>query len=80
MAMHSQLGDILGDTPGQDLEVLVAAAHHSVEAGALLRALGPWDATRLLLTCTGHRRHNVTGSQLVVPQALRDAGFSALHL
>lgn len=52
---HSQLGDVLGDAPGQGLEVLVAAADHGVQAGALLRALGPRDAARLLLTCTGHK-------------------------
>lgn len=50
---HSQLRDVLGDAPGQGLEVLVAAADHGVEAGALLRALGPRDAACLLLTCTG---------------------------
>jgi len=54
-ARHSQLGDVLGDALGQGLEVLVAAADDSVEAGALLRALGPGDAAGLLLTCTGHR-------------------------
>lgn len=52
---HSQLRDVLGDAPGQGLEVLVAAADHGVQAGALLRALGPRDAARLLLTCTGHK-------------------------
>lgn len=50
-AGYSQLGDVLGDAPGQRLQVLVAAADDGVQAGAFLRALGPRDAARLLLAC-----------------------------
>lgn len=55
LAHHSQLCDVLGDPLWQGLEVFVAAADNSVEAGAFLRALGPGDAAGLLLTCIEHR-------------------------
>lgn len=75
LAHHSQLRDVLGDPLGQGLEVLVAAADNGVEAGALLRALGPGDAAGLLLTCTGQRATKSLGPS---PQAPCEAGLNAL--
>lgn len=52
----SQLRHVPGDAFGQRVKVLVAAAHHRLQAGALGGTLRLGNAARLLLACGEEER------------------------
>lgn len=56
---NSQLRHVPGDAFGQRVKVLVAAAHHRLQASALAGTLGPGHAAGLLLSW--ERKERKTG-------------------